>query len=116
MLHDADRIRMQHMLEAAREAVAYANGRSRCDLDTDRQLMHSMVRCIEIIGEAANRVSANCQAAHPDLGWQDMIGMRNRLAHGYFDINLTIVWQTVVEELPALIQKLERVLASAGET
>lgn len=110
MLRDADRIRLQHMLEAAQEAVAYSQGRKRADLDTDRQFMHSVVHCIEIVGEAAGRVSQECQTEYSEIEWQDIVGMRNRLTHGYFDINMNIVWRTLVDELPILIQKLERIL------
>jgi uncharacterized protein with HEPN domain len=100
-----------HMRDAAREAFEYSKGRSREEMDSDRMLMHAMVRCIEIVGEAANRVSADCQSSLSLIAWEDIIGMRNRLAHGYFDVNLTIVWRTVTEELPGLIAHLEEALA-----
>ncbi len=107
-----DKIRLQHMLEAAQEAVGYARNRTRKDLETDRPLTHSLVRCIEIIGEAANKISSEYREGHSEIQWDDMAGMRNRLIHAYFDINLNIVWKTVNEELPALIVELERLLAS----
>lgn len=102
------------MLAAAREAVGYTRGRKREDLETDRPLTHSLVRCVEIIGEAAANVSAECRGSYLDMRWADMAGMRNRLIHAYFDVNLDIVWRTVTEELPALIAELEPILASEG--
>ena len=83
------------MLEAAREAMGYLAGLRREDLDHNRQLQHSLVRCIEIIGEAASRLTPELRQAHSDIPWQDMIGMRNRLIHAYFDVDLDLVWQTV---------------------
>jgi len=100
--------RLVHMLEAAKEAVEYTVGQNREDLDSDRQLVHSLVRCLEIIGEAATRVSTQCKSDIAHIQWEDMMGMRNRLIHAYFDINLNIVWRTVKEELPALIEELEK--------
>ena len=100
--------RLVHMLEAAKEAVGYTIGRVREDLNSDRQLVHSLVRCLEIIGEAATRVSTQCKSDIANIQWEDMMGMRNRLIHAYFDINLNIVWRTVKEELPTLIEELEK--------
>ena len=100
-------VRLRHMLDAAREAVSFAEGRRRADLDSDRMLLHSLVRCIEIIGEAATQVSEDKRRQFEKIPWQDVIGMRNRLIHGYFDIDPDRVWDTVVDDLPPLIQALE---------
>jgi len=102
--------RFYHMLESAREAIEYANSRTRQDLDSDRPLAHSLVRCLEIIGEAAGKVSAKGRDEYPKIQWDDMIGMRNRLIHAYFDINLNIVWQTVKQELPKLVDELAEIV------
>lgn len=67
---------------------------------------------IEIIGEAASRVSPACQAKYAGIPWPEIIGMRNRLIHAYFDINLDIVWRTITEELPPLVAELEKALSS----
>jgi len=95
MLLDSDRNRIRHMLDAAEQAISFAEGRRREDLDTDRQFLFALVRCMEIIGEAATRVSAEVREEHPGLLWARMISTRNRLIHAYFDINVDIVWQTV---------------------
>lgn len=99
---------LQHILDAANEACSFATGRSREELDTDRQLQHSLVRCIEIIGEAASRVDVSFQRKHPEIPWAEMTAMRNRLIHAYFDIDLNVVWTTVQSELPKLITQIEK--------
>lgn len=104
-----DDVRIHHMLDAVREAVAFVEGRSRPDLDTDRKLNLSLVRLLEIIGEAARGISPEFREAHPDLAWKKMVGMRDHLIHGYFDINLDVVWETVKNDLPPLIEKLEKI-------
>jgi uncharacterized protein with HEPN domain len=102
-----DRIRLQHMLDSAREALSFTNGLNRADLDANRMLALSLVKCIEIVGEAAARVSQETRQQVPQIPWQDIVGMRNRLIHAYFDIDLDRVWDTVVADLPALIVLLE---------
>jgi len=106
-----DRISIQHMIDAGREAIGFASGRTRADLNSNRMLVLSLVKSIEILGEAANKVSDELRNDYPDLPWREMVTMRNRLIHGYFDINLEIVWQTVVTELPPLLSMLEFILA-----
>jgi len=107
--HEGD-IRLRHMLDHAREAVAMASGRTRCELDTDRQLNLSLVRLLEIVGEAAGRVPTEERARHPDIGWAEIVGLRNRLIHGYDSIDFDILWQIVSNDLPPLIAALEKVL------
>jgi uncharacterized protein with HEPN domain len=102
-----DRIRMRHMLDAAREAVGFARARTRADLETDRMLALSLVKEVEIVGEAAGRVSEITRAQLPTIPWADIVAMRNRLIHAYFDINLEILWRTVQDDLPPLITMLE---------
>jgi uncharacterized protein with HEPN domain len=106
-----DRIRLQHMLDAAREALSFAQGRTREDLDKDRLLVLGLVKAVEIIGEAAYQISEETRAQLPAVPWEDIIGMRHRLVHAYFDINLEILWRTVQEDLPPLVSTLESILA-----
>lgn len=103
-----DRIRLLHMLDAAQEAVLFAQGRSRADLDSDRKLVLALVKEIEIIGEAASQISESTRHQWPAIPWVDIIGMRNRLVHAYFDINLDILWQTIQHDLPPLIAELSQ--------
>lgn len=92
------------MIDAA-EAV----GRSRADLDSDRMLLFAVVRAIEVLGEAAARMSEETRHATPDIPWNAIVGMRNRLIHGYFNIDVTIVWKTVSIEIPSLLAKLRAI-------
>ncbi len=110
-MFEDDNIRLRHILDSAHEAVAFTKGHRRADLDTDRKLNLSLVRLLEIIGEAARGTSVEFRQEHPDLPWKSMIGMRDRLIHGYFDINLEVVWKTVTEDLPPLILQLEKIVS-----
>ncbi|MBN1941986.1 MAG: DUF86 domain-containing protein [Phycisphaerae bacterium] len=105
-----DRIRLRHMLDAARDAISFAQGHTRKDLDTDRQLVMAVVKCVEIIGEAAGQVSSESQAKIPSLPWRDIIDMRHRLVHAYYDINLDIVWSTIQNDLPFLLNTLQTIV------
>lgn len=104
-----DEVRIRHMLEAAYEALEMASGRSREDLDNDRMVLHALVRMIEVIGEAAAQVSRETRELHPNLPWRDMTSMRNRLIHAYFAVDADRVWETVEDDLPQLVMRLERI-------
>jgi len=109
MTRGNDSVRIRHIVDSAREAVGFAKGRSREDLDTDRKLNLSLVRLLEIIGETARGVSQEFRESHPEIAWESMAGMRDRLIHGYFDVNLDVVWETVREDLPVVITELEKI-------
>ena len=109
-MHKDDTIRLRHMLDAARQAVQFSQDRTRGDLDRDPMLMLSLVKLVEIIGEAGSQVTDSGQARVPDIPWADIVGMRHRLVHAYFDINLDVLWETVQHDLPPLITILERAL------
>jgi uncharacterized protein with HEPN domain len=111
MLPD-DRIRLQHMLDAAQEAITFANGLDQKGFVNDRMRLLSVVKSIEIIGEAATKVSPTLKQQANQIPWDDIKGMRNRLIHAYFDINMDVVWQTVKTDLPALIPQLKKLLES----
>lgn len=109
-----DIILVRDMLDAAREAVSFVHGRGRGDLNEDRKLALSLVHLVEIVGEAAGKVSEKFQVMHPEIPWVVIIGMRNRLIHAYFDIDLDRVWDTVQEDLPSLAAKLEKLVLREG--
>ena len=109
-MRKADRVRLQHMLDATNEALTFIQGRIRADLDNDRMLVLSLVRELEIIGEAASKVSAAIRSQNTSIPWQDITGMRNRLIHAYFDVDLDTVWSTVTKDLPVLKAELEKIL------
>jgi uncharacterized protein with HEPN domain len=108
--HDDD-VSLRQMRDHAREAVESARGKTRADLDRDRQFELALTRLVEIIGEAATRVSPATRAKHPAVPWPEILGLRNRIVHGYDKINLDILWQVVTDDLPPLIVQLEAALA-----
>jgi len=102
------------MLDYSREAVELVRGRSRPDLETDRLLQLALVRLVEVIGEAAARVSPEAQAQYPRVPWARIVGMRNRLIHGYDTIDHDVLWRTLTDDLPALIGELESIVPPAA--
>ncbi|GAB4240047.1 MAG: DUF86 domain-containing protein [Acidobacteriota bacterium] len=110
-----DRVRLQHMLDAAQQAQAFVRGKQRSDLEDDLQLVWALVKAIEIIGEAAYQVSAETKAQMREVPWNRITGMRHRLVHAYFDIDLDILWKTVQDGLPPLIAALQLYLAKPKE-
>ena len=105
-----DHVRLQHMLDAAQTAIQFMQGKNRSALDHDRMLLFAVVRAVEILGEAASRVSFETREHYPNLPWRAAASMRNRLIHGYFDIDRDILWATVTVELPALVEALSAIL------
>ncbi len=95
------------MLLAARDASRLMAGLTLADFERDRMAQLAILKAVEIIGEAASRISDDTQEAHPELPWPKIVGMRNRLVHGYFDVNLERVWETVQQDVPRLIRQLE---------
>ena len=110
-MRNEDRVRLEHMIEAAESAIQFVSGRERSDLDTDRMLLFAVVRAIEIVGEAASKLTDETCAAQPAIPWHAIVGMRNRLIHAYFEINSQIVWETVAVEIPALLPMLRSLAA-----
>ena len=108
MQHDL--IRLRHMLAASKEAMEFAADKTRMDLEKDRLHMLAIIKSIEIIGEAAAKVTETFKTENSNIPWNDIINMRNRLIHAYFDVNLDIVWQTVKTDLPDLIKALEEII------
>jgi len=108
----ADAIRLRHMIEAARAALRFASGRTRQDLDDDEMFRFALVRAVEVVGEAASRVTEDGRALVPGLPWQAMAGMRNRLVHAYFAIDADVLWETVHRALPEMLSIVE---AAMGE-
>lgn len=107
-----DIVRLQHMVDAANEALSFIADKSKAELETDRALALALVKSIEIVGEAASNVSRELRSRYPEIPWADIVAMRNRLIHTYFDVNLDIVWQTVTVELPPLVTEIQKLLAA----
>ena len=109
-MRKVDSVRLHHMLDAAMEAVSFVQNKTRNSLNTDRKLVLALIKSIEIVGEAATNVTRNGREELPQIPWPNIISMRNRLIHAYFDINLDILWKTVIEDLPPLISELEKIV------
>jgi uncharacterized protein with HEPN domain len=99
------------MLDHALEAVAMVEGKTRADLDKDRQLNLALVRLLEIIGEAATRIPKEDQAHYPDISWSEIVSLRNRLIHGYDTVDFDILWQIMNQDLPGLVKALRKAVA-----
>lgn len=109
-----DRVRLLHMIEATETVAHFLSGRSRGDLDQDRMLLFAVIHAIEILGEAASKISQETREAAPQIPWGSIVSMRNRLIHGYFDIDPTVVWKTATVEIPALVPLLRALTDAAS--
>jgi len=107
-----DREYLVDILEAARLAMAYTQGKTQEEFLRDIQCQDAVVRRLEIIGEAARRVSDDTRELHAHLPWHKMIGMRNAMIHEYDDIDMPLVWETVKTSLPELVRLLEKIIST----
>jgi uncharacterized protein with HEPN domain len=108
-----DRVRLRHIVDAIGAAAEFIEGRSRDDLNGDRMLVFALVRAVEIVGEAAGRLSDEVQGELSTVPWRSIAGMRNRLIHAYYDVDLDILWNTVSQALPPLGTQIEAVLEAS---
>lgn len=107
--HD-DTTRPRHMLNHSREALALVNGKTRHDLQADRVLELALTRLMEIVGEAASRVSPETRQSHPHIPWLEITGLRNRLVHGYDAVDLEILWNILQIDMPTLVSTLREIM------
>ncbi|HKT16042.1 MAG TPA: HepT-like ribonuclease domain-containing protein [Allosphingosinicella sp.] len=98
------------MIEALEAAQRFVAGRQRQDLDSDEMLRLALTRALEVVGEAAGRVSRATRARAPDIPWRQLAGMRNRLIHAYFDVDRAIVWNTANRDVPEVLAKVRLLL------
>ena len=110
----SDEALLLDMLLSAREAAAFARGLDFPVFEEDRRTQLAILKAVETVGEAASRVRSETIAAHPNIPWRQIVGMRNRLVHGYFDVNLRRLWETVQQDIPRLIQQLEAIVPPEG--
>jgi uncharacterized protein with HEPN domain len=103
-------VRVRHMRDYSQEAIDLLGDKSLEELHADRVLQLALAQLIEIVGEASKQVGADFRQAHPELPWSKAAGMRDRLIHGYDLIDIAIVYKTVKENLPALIQQIEQLI------
>ena len=100
-------ITVNQMLDYSRKAIGLLKGRKRSDLDDDLVFNLALTRLVEVIGGAADRVPQSFQEEHPEIDWSQIIGMRNRLIHGYDEVDFDILWNVVKKDVPKLIRRLE---------
>lgn len=105
-----DAIRIRHMIEAAEACERFVTGRRRIELDADLMLRFALVRAAEVFGEAASKVSLETRMSSPSIPWREIVAMRNRLIHAYFDIDHDILWKATTEEIPPLLITLRAIL------
>lgn len=109
-----DPTRLRHMLEYSRMALQLVDGETRDSLEQDIKLSLALTRLLEIVGEAGVNVSEGKQAELTGIEWAKIRGMRNRIVHAYFDVDLDVVWDTVLLSLPPLVAQLEQVIDLEG--
>jgi uncharacterized protein with HEPN domain len=105
-----DLIRLNHIADALRSAIGFTQGRRREDLDNDQMLAFALIHALQIVGEAASKISLETRNEHSQIPWATIIGMRHRLVHAYIDINLNLLWTTATESVPALLAQIEPLL------
>ena len=106
-----DQIRLRHMLDAGRKVLYFVKGRSRHDLYSNEILALAVTRLLEVLGEAARGLSEEIKDKNPQIPWRQIIGTRDHLIHGYFEVDLDIIWNIVSRDLPPLITELEKLLS-----
>ena len=101
-----DSARIGHIFEAADDIAKFIVGKSESDLASDKMLLLALTRCVEIIGEAATKMSQETKASVPEIPWGAIAGMRNRLVHAYFDVDRHVLWDTATKNVPQLVRML----------
>lgn len=109
MSRDRDAASLRHMLDHSREVLALVQKRRRRELDEDRVLSLALVRLLEIIGEAENRISEDLRNRHPEIPWAQIISLRNRLIHGYDSVDMDILWEILQKDIPSLAAQLQKI-------
>ena len=99
-----------HMLDKAHEALSLVRGKTRQDYDRDSTLRLALTHLIQVIGEAARRVSPQFRDRHPQIPWEAIAGMRSKIVHDYMNVDEDIVWDSVTQELQPLIEELRKIV------
>jgi|SRR6185295_1324988 len=110
-----DLLYLGHMLDVSLQAVAKVRGKSRQEFDKDEDLRLAVAHLIQMIGEAARRVSPETRERYPLIPWTDIVGMRHKLVHDYMDIDFDVVWSVVTDDLPPLVALLKPLVPPLAE-
>src|SRR3989338_7348733 len=101
-----------HMLDKACEAVDLVKGKDRADYNSEAAIRYALAHLLQVIGEAARRISQDFCKSHPEIPWKAIVGMRHKVVHDYMSVDEDVVWDTVQQELPPLIEKLTKIAGS----
>jgi uncharacterized protein with HEPN domain len=106
---------IRDMLENAKKAISFVESMNYKQFSLDDKTMYAVVRALEIIGEATKKIPKDLQESYPEIPWREIAGTRDKLIHEYTGVNLTVVWRTIKEDLPLLVEQLEAILADFGD-
>lgn len=109
-MNERDALRLRHILDAAERIASYVAEVERKSFLANPMLQDAVIRNLEIIGEACVNLASEFREAHPHVPWQKASGIRNRLVHGYFDVDVDVVWQTTKESLPPFVDQIRAIL------
>ena len=101
---------IQHMIDNANKAIDFVKNINRENFDSDEKLRLALTHLLQIIGEAARRVSPEFHDNHPQIPWKEIVGMRSKVVHDYLNVDEDIIWQTIKQDLPPLVSELEQIL------
>ena len=113
-MNDRDQLRLRHIADAAERIASYMSGVNRNAFLENRMLQDAVIRNLEIVGEACVNLSADFRDVHASVPWLKASGIRNRLVHGYFDVDLGVVWQTAVDSMPLFADQVRKILSASG--
>ena len=105
---------LEDIRSAALRAQRFIGGMSRAGFEADEKTAYAVVRALEIIGEASKRIPQDLRDKSPEIPWRSMSGIRDKLIHDYVSVNLEIVWNTVMKDLPTLVPQIERLIEAIG--
>ena len=110
MIRD-DSVYLAHIKDAIQQIIAYTEGMDYGEFRAARMVQDAVIRQFEIIGEAAKNLSTEFRSRHCSIPWKDLAGFRDKLIHQYFGVDLSTVWRSVVDDIPALMEELNRLTA-----
>ena len=111
-----DKAYLRHILDAVSDIKRFMEGLTKEEFFENKEKQYAVLRALEIIGEATKNLSKEMKAKHSEIQWKDIAGMRDKLIHEYFGVNLNLVWETVKKNIPELEKKISEMLSTTSET